>query len=28
LTIRNCSLWPKRKGCIQGCIDHIRQKGH
>ena len=28
LTIRNCSLWPKRKGCTQGCIDHIRQKGH
>jgi hypothetical protein len=18
-SIRNCSLWPKRKGCMQGC---------
>jgi hypothetical protein len=20
-SIRNCSLWPKRKGCTQGCIE-------
>ena len=20
VTIRNCSLWPKRKGCTQGCL--------
>ncbi len=21
LRVANCSLWPKRKGCIQNCID-------
>ena len=20
LSIRNCSLWPKRKGCMQSCV--------
>jgi hypothetical protein len=20
-SIRNCSLWPKKKGCTQGCLD-------
>jgi hypothetical protein len=22
-TIRRCSLWPKRKGCTERCLDHI-----
>ena len=21
LTIRNCSLWPKRKGCTRTCLE-------
>jgi hypothetical protein len=20
-SIRSCSLWPKKKGCTQGCIE-------
>lgn len=20
LTVRNCSLWPKRRGCTQSCV--------
>jgi hypothetical protein len=26
-TIRNCSLWPKRKGCTQTCLNQAPAAG-
>jgi hypothetical protein len=26
-TLRNCSLWPKRKGCTQGCLSEAVKFG-
>ena len=25
LKIKACSLWPERKGCEQGCVDHLEE---
>ena len=22
-SIRNCSLWPSRRGCMQSCVDRL-----
>jgi hypothetical protein len=27
VTIRNCSLWPKRKGCTQTCLSQAVAAG-